>query len=96
MLHSLGAERPKLAAALSILTQHSAQASGGWDDTVINVMDTRLNALLALSITANEGEGSPAPSTDPMEMIELPPGWRKLTERDGWRPVPMGIYVACS
>lgn len=62
----------------------------------MSVMDTRLNALLALSNSADEAkEGSPAPSTTPTETIQLPPGWRKLTERDGWRPVPMGVYVAC-
>ena len=62
----------------------------------MHVMDTRLNALLDLSNAGDEAkEGSPAPSAEPMETIELPPGWRKLTERDGWRPVPMGVYVAC-
>ncbi|PIL30928.1 hypothetical protein GSI_07097 [Ganoderma sinense ZZ0214-1] len=96
LLQALSAERPKLAAALSVLNQGPAQAPEGWDDTVMNVMDTRLNALLALSKTINEGkEASPAPATSPVETVELPPGWRKLTERDGWRPVPIGVYVAC-
>ena len=59
-------------------------------------MDTRLNTLLALSATTDEDkESSPAPSTEPAESIQLPPGWRKLTERDGWRPAPIGVFIAC-
>ncbi|KAM5532761.1 hypothetical protein V8D89_013558 [Ganoderma adspersum] len=95
LLQSLGVERPKLAAALSILAQTPAQASESWDDTIMSVMDTRLNALLALSNSADEVEEGSTPSTTPAETIELPLGWRKLTERDGWRPVPMGMYIAC-
>jgi hypothetical protein len=26
----------------------------------------------------------------------LGPGWRLLDERTGWRPAPMGVFVACS
>ena len=26
---------------------------------------------------------------------ELPAGWRRLGERDGWRPAPIGVYVSC-
>ncbi|EJF58409.1 Las1-domain-containing protein [Dichomitus squalens LYAD-421 SS1] len=97
LLRSVSAERPRLAAALSVLTQMPAQASQDWDDNIVNVMDTRLNTLLALSNGSTEDEtGSPGASIAFAESTQLPPGWRRLTERDGWRPAPIGIYVACA
>ena len=64
-------------------------------------MDSRLTALLALHRT-----NSPSTDTDAdadtsdahasaEDVVELSPGWRKLSERDGWRAAPIGVYVAC-
>lgn len=63
-------------------------------------MDRRLGTLLALSADTQDGGDS---GTD-VTMDEgaagaeerLPPGWRKLSTRDGWRPSPIGVYVHCT
>ncbi|KAI0724189.1 Las1-domain-containing protein [Cerioporus squamosus] len=100
LLQVISAERPKLAAALSILSQNPAQSSKDYDDNVVAVMDSRLNALLALQ-HADSADTLDAASTTTSdarvstEVLQLPPGWRKLSERDGWRPAPIGVYVTC-
>ena len=127
LLHAVSAERPKLAAALSVFTQvpgtaskvrvsptyHARQlltpppspsSAQDWDDATITVMDSRLNTLLAL-LHPSEGDASTdtvtespsARTTGPDERASssLPAGWRKLSERDGWRPAPIGVYVRC-
>ena len=123
LLQVVSAERPKLAAALSVLTQAPGEASKvrvppachasllspssaqDWDEATIKVMDSRLNTLLALlhpgegdMSTDAETESPSARTTGPDERASssLPPGWRKLSERDGWRPAPIGVYVRCA
>ena len=69
-------------------------------------MESRLRTLLALSASngtgdvdmeegggSGEGEGNGAAQKE--DASQLPPGWRKLSERDGWRPAPIGVYVSC-
>ncbi|KAI0336190.1 hypothetical protein GY45DRAFT_1316295 [Cubamyces sp. BRFM 1775] len=72
-------------------------------------MESRLRTLLALSASngtpddvdmedavgqgQGEKEGNGAARKE--DASQLPPGWRKLTERDGWRPAPIGVYVSC-
>ncbi|KAI0757360.1 Las1-like-domain-containing protein [Daedaleopsis nitida] len=108
LLQAVTAGRPKLAAALSILTQGSAQPPStvtDWDDSVVGVMDTRLNTLLALqNATPTATATAATEDTDPAdvppgsldETPALAPGWRRLSERDGWRPAPIGVYVGCN
>ncbi|TFK93050.1 Las1-domain-containing protein [Polyporus arcularius HHB13444] len=99
LLQVISAERPKLAAALSILSQNPSQSSKDVDGNVVAVMDTRLNALLALQHAGAADTLDTASTTSdarvPAENLQLPPGWRKLSERDGWRPAPIGVYVTC-
>lgn len=117
LLQVISAERPKLAAALSILSQnppHSSKVSllsavlhttdrnfptQDVDGNVVAVMDTRLSALLALQHADAADTLDTASTTSdarvPAEILQLPPGWRKLSERDGWRPAPIGVYVTC-
>ncbi|KAH9846636.1 Las1-domain-containing protein [Lenzites betulinus] len=101
LLDALCAERPKLASALSVLSQRPAlgPSSTDWEDDPVDVMDRRLNTLLALSpgsaaqdADAEMGDVSPAAP----DKGGLPPGWRKLGARDGWRPAPIGVYVGGS
>ena len=83
----------------------SASSAQDWDEATITVMDSRLNTLLAL-LHPGEGDASidtvtesaSARTTGPDERASssLPPGWRKLSERDGWRPAPIGVYVRCA
>ncbi|RPD81634.1 Las1-domain-containing protein [Lentinus tigrinus ALCF2SS1-7] len=98
LLQVISAERPKLAAALSILTQTPAQSSKDWDENVLAVMDTRLTTFLALQrdISPDTLDAAPASAPAGAEVVQLPPGWRKLSERDGWRPAPVGVFVTCS
>ncbi|KAI0639041.1 Las1-domain-containing protein [Trametes polyzona] len=104
LLHALSAERPKLATALSVLSQPPAQASASgtdWDESTIDVMDRRLSTLLALSASAGNAQSTAGDDDAEMGDAEapdaaLPAGWRKLGARNGWRPAPIGVYVACA
>ncbi|KAI0651506.1 Las1-domain-containing protein [Trametes meyenii] len=98
LLEALSAERPKLATALSILSQGPAHTPQAWEENAIDVMDGRLRTLLAFSGDTQDPEDAEmGDSTSPSgEVLQLPPGWRKLTERDGWRPAPIGVYVGCA
>ncbi|KAI0358997.1 Las1-domain-containing protein [Trametes cingulata] len=100
LLQALCAERPKLATALSVLSQQPAQASAeNLADSTIEVMDSRLRTLLALSNAPqrmDEDEDMTDSNATPGEAVpQLPAGWRKLSLRDGWRPAPIGVYVGC-
>jgi len=62
-------------------------------------MDTRLQAALSLAGQAQcppaletgiGVQGLPSPSK---EVRPLGDGWRVLTEADGWKPCPIGIYI---
>ncbi|EIW64980.1 Las1-domain-containing protein [Trametes versicolor FP-101664 SS1] len=103
LLQALSAERPQLATALSVLSQQPAQtstSSADWEESTIDIMDRRLGTLLALSADTQDGgdsgtdvtmdEGAAGAEERP------PPGWRKLSTRDGWRPSPIGVYVHCT
>ena len=65
-------------------------------------MDARLSALLGLQADAASSPG-PHDVTGPLAPTAggtspgsvLPAGWRRLSERDGWRPAPIGVYVSC-
>ncbi|KAI8995690.1 Las1-domain-containing protein [Trametes punicea] len=104
LLHALSAERPSLATALSLLSRDSSQISllpQAWEDgTVMNLMESRLNTLLALS-GPNGRRGTEDVAMDESggaekgKVLQLPAGWRKLSERDGWRPAPVGMYIDC-
>ena len=62
-------------------------------------MDSRLTALLALHRTNSPSTDADADTPDAHasaeDVVELSPGWQKLSERDGWRAAPIGVYVAC-
>ncbi|KAI0374539.1 Las1-domain-containing protein [Pilatotrama ljubarskyi] len=100
LLQALCEERPKLATALSVLSQQPAQASAtDLGDNTIEVMDSRLHTLLALSSAPQsmEEDDDMGESGSPSETLpQLPVGWRKLSSRDGWRPAPIGVYVGGS
>ena len=59
-------------------------------------MAERLDALVApVPETAPASTPLSAPERDlgPENDSELPPGWRMLTLRDGWKPAPIGVHV---
>ncbi|KAI0823105.1 Las1-like-domain-containing protein [Trametes gibbosa] len=100
LLEALCAERPKLASALSVLSQRPAlgPSSVGWEDGAIDIMDHRLGTLLALSASsgAHSADTEMVDAAEAADEAELPPGWRRLGARDGWRPAPIGVYVGGS
>ncbi|TFY51986.1 hypothetical protein EVG20_g10753 [Dentipellis fragilis] len=79
---------------LSISTNIGQQ----WDEKIINVMDERLKVLLSLPADEDaSGSVTPAaeetPSAESAKSTEAhPPGWRLLTDSDGWKPCPIGIF----
>ncbi|CDO72746.1 hypothetical protein BN946_scf184990.g29 [Trametes cinnabarina] len=104
LLQAFTAERPKLATALSILSQTPARSSSqAWEDaSLIEVMEGRLHALLAVSSPGGGEHGTTdvemqeGGAGEKGETMRLPAGWRKLSEQDGWRPAPIGVYVSCA
>ncbi|OSD05861.1 hypothetical protein PYCCODRAFT_1184334 [Trametes coccinea BRFM310] len=63
-------------------------------------MEGRLHTLLAMSNGNSVGHGATdvemedGGDGEKGEELRLPAGWRKLSERDGWRPAPIGVYVS--
>lgn len=80
----------------------AAPAAPAWKETDLDVMDTRLKAALSLALPQGQAQCPPVPEPGPgvrgsssssREAVPLPDGWRFLTEADGWRPCPIGIYI---
>ncbi|KAN0138473.1 Las1-like domain containing protein [Lactarius tabidus] len=79
----------------------AAAAALAWKESDLDVMDTRLKA--ALSLASPHGQAQCPPATEPSpgvrgtpsnkEVVPLREGWRLLTEADGWRLCPIGIYI---
>ncbi|KAI9445484.1 Las1-domain-containing protein [Lactarius indigo] len=76
-----------------------------WKETDLDVMDARLQAALSLDAperqpqepvqclpTPEPGPGGQGPFSN-KAVVPLRNGWRLLTETDGWRPCPIGIYI---
>ncbi|KAH9043781.1 Las1-domain-containing protein [Lactarius pseudohatsudake] len=92
------------AAQVSVQQGDAAQA---WSETDLDIMDARLRAALSLTDAPERQpqeqiQCSPAPEPGPRgrgssassrEIVPLRDGWRLLTEADGWRPCPIGIYI---
>ncbi|KAH9176993.1 Las1-like-domain-containing protein [Lactarius sanguifluus] len=92
------------AAQVSVQQGDGAQA---WNETDLDIMDARLQAALSLADAPERQpqeqiQCSPAPEPGPggrgssssnKEIVPLRNGWRLLTETDGWRPCPIGIYI---
>ncbi|KAH9927532.1 Las1-domain-containing protein [Epithele typhae] len=106
LLHALSAERPRLAAALSVLAQDGGAAPTAVDvddGSALAEMDARLNALLGIhnETTTPDADTDAVPASASAEAgadaasRTLPAGWRRLSERDGWRPAPIGVFVSC-
>jgi hypothetical protein len=78
-----------------------------WDEDNLSIMDTRLDALTTLhspsvpsteDATMSDLTTSPllVPSDPKTSSVPLPPGWRLLDERVGWKPAPIGVFVQCN
>jgi ribosomal biogenesis protein LAS1 len=82
--------------------QQDGAAALAWKESDLDVMDTRLQATL--SLVPPQGQVQCPPGTEPRpgvrgsssssrEAVPLREGWRLLTEADGWKPCPIGIYI---
>ncbi|KAH8992057.1 Las1-domain-containing protein [Lactarius akahatsu] len=83
------------------------QGDEPWNETDLDIMDARLRAAFSLADAPERQpqeqiQCSPAPEPGPggrgssasnKEIVPLRDGWRLLTETDGWRPCPIGIYI---
>ncbi|KAH9060829.1 Las1-domain-containing protein [Lactarius vividus] len=90
-------------AAAQVFVQQEG-AARAWNETDLDIMDARLQAVLSL-VDAPECQPqeqiqcSPAPepggrgSSSNKEIVPVRNGWRLLTETDGWRPCPIGICI---
>ena len=67
-----------------------------WSERDLQTMAERLDVLVApaaeiapdpTSASVHEGDLGSAEDT------ALPPGWRAVTMRDGWKPAPIGVHV---
>ncbi|GBE78457.1 Las1-domain-containing protein [Sparassis crispa] len=103
LLTALCAGHPHLERVAASLPPIADAPSNQWNSTDIDLMQQRLSAVLALarapdapSSSATGALGAQPPNiTNPMEPVctGLPPGWRLLSEKDGWRPSPIGVHV---
>lgn len=78
-----------------------------WKDSDLCVMDARLQAALSLAapggrqpqeqvqlpLAPEHGGPGGRGSSSSREVGPLREGWRLLTDADGWRPCPIGIYI---
>ncbi|KAH9075771.1 Las1-like-domain-containing protein [Lactarius deliciosus] len=76
----------------------AAQVSVAWSETDLDIMDARLQAALSLADApelpaTRTNSGDEDPPLRAKEIVSLRNGWRLLTETDGWRPCPIGIYI---
>ncbi|KAA1468458.1 Las1-domain-containing protein [Dentipellis sp. KUC8613] len=69
-----------------------------WDEKTISIMDERLKVLLSLP-SDEDASGTATPAVEETASAEsaksaeaLPPGWRLLTDSDGWKPCPIGVF----
>jgi len=58
-------------------------------------MEARVKAARSLSASASNIRETPLSEErgSLSENKNLPDGWRLLSERGGWRPCPIGLYV---
>lgn len=63
-------------------------------------MEERLSSIQSLSSLAEPPKADmlePEPEIPDAEIqTSLPPGWRILGAKDGWKPVPMGVFLSTS
>jgi len=68
-----------------------------WCERDLDVMEARVKA--ARSLFTPQSDVNAPPDFSPTEQVSLsqkkslPSGWRLLSEQEGWRPCPIGIYV---
>ena len=89
--------------------EDGAASASAWKETDLDVMDARLQAVTSLADVPGrqpqeqvQVQCPPAPEPGPggrvspsssKEVGPLRNGWHLLTETDGWRPCPIGIYT---
>ncbi|EED84778.1 predicted protein [Postia placenta Mad-698-R] len=101
LLKALCKDHPPLQRASALVTGlPAASVHDAWQDNDIARMRERLAALRALATPSpaldapHASAGSP---TSPVGvMIALPRGWRRVSEHDGWRPSPIGVFIPCA
>ncbi|PCH33291.1 Las1-domain-containing protein [Wolfiporia cocos MD-104 SS10] len=99
----------KASALMSILPD--APPSAPWKDEDISVMHERLTSILTppQASGATEAEDIDAQNVhddahpppqgtqeDASADTALPRGWRRISEQDGWKPSPIGVFVPCA
>ncbi|TFY70079.1 hypothetical protein EVJ58_g58 [Rhodofomes roseus] len=85
-----------------VLSLPTPTSSSTWQEADIQLMHGRLSQLLSLhtgpsAVGTNDAtedvDATPETNTDPAS--RLPPGWRKLSRDEGWKPFPIGAFVHC-
>jgi hypothetical protein len=104
----LKAMEERLQAVLATLGTNRSSAPGGRDkrdgdkddEVVEDDGDGDISMLAGDDDPAvsrpREMEDDHAPDTNITSSSVLPPGWRLLDERTGWKPAPIGVFVTCS
>ncbi|EED82871.1 predicted protein [Postia placenta Mad-698-R] len=101
LLKALCKDHPPLQRASALVTGlPAASVHDAWQDNDIARMRERLAALRALATPSpsldapHASAGSPTSSVG--VMTALPRGWRRVSEHDGWRPSPIGVFIPCA
>ncbi|KAH9921458.1 Las1-like-domain-containing protein [Fomitopsis serialis] len=106
LLRALSEGHPTLekAASLVLNMPRPVPSSQTWQEADMLLMHERLSTLLSLQTEAPSLEPNgraEAVETQPVgEPIvspasRLPPGWRRVSRDDGWKPSPIGVFVPC-
>ncbi|KZT67598.1 Las1-domain-containing protein [Daedalea quercina L-15889] len=109
LLRGLSKGHPALEKASSLVSNMPQPTSiNTWQDTNMELMRERLSTLLSLSRgspSSSVDTSDNSETMDPPHTVRgpaatspshLPPGWRKVTRDDGWRPSPIGVFVPCA
>jgi ribosomal biogenesis protein LAS1 len=68
-----------------------------WCETDLDVMEARVKAAHSLSTPRSDVNAPPdflpAEQVSLSQKKSLPNGWRLLSEQEGWRPCPIGVYI---
>ncbi|KDQ20449.1 hypothetical protein BOTBODRAFT_100449 [Botryobasidium botryosum FD-172 SS1] len=79
---------------LSIVASNGPKASDPWSKSSLSEMHTRLSQIQSLVDAPSTTKAVTAGSARAEAASGIPQGWKMLSENDGWKPCPIGVFLA--